>query len=81
MGGCGDAAVFAFAAAEDSGAAMSSRDRPSALTARNAATRPAAHIRPAPIWKARTVSPTCPLSVRSAKISGPLMPPAAVPMA
>src|SRR6476659_7894504 len=65
----------------DSGAAMSSRLRCSASTAKKIATMPATHMIAAPVTNAVTVSETLPLLVRWENSSGPVIPPSAVPTA
>ncbi len=64
-----------------SGVAISSRPLRSALTPRNASTSPARIISDAPTANAITVSLTLPVLTREENSSGPLIPPAAVPMA
>src|SRR5690606_27267052 len=67
--------------AADKGVAMSSRLRRSAFTPKINSTMPARIISTAPIAKATAVSHGTPLDTRLAKMMGPEMPPAAVPMA
>jgi hypothetical protein len=64
-----------------SGLAMSSRLRRSAFTPRISSAIPPKIISTAPMQKASTVSGTFPVPTREENSSGPLIPPAAVPIA
>ena len=64
-----------------SGLAISSRPLRSALTPRNTSASPARIISEAPVTNAITVSMTLPVPTSEENSSGPLIPPAAVPIA